>query len=345
MVQIIGVSGYLASGKDALANYLVEKKGFEHISLSDILREDLKKQGRPITRVNLQVIGNNIRKGYGDGILAERALGRMKPEKNYVVTSIGRVAEIKVLKRHPSFVSVFTTAPARKRFERIFARGREEDPATWKEFKEHEKLESKGGKAMFREFENCRKASDIIINNNRTLEEFYEKIDRMLRETYKRPEWDEYFFKIMDAVRLRGTCDRGRAGCVIVRDKKILSTGYVGAPPGLPHCDEVGHLFQEVKHPDGTIKPHCIRTTHAEQNAITQAARHGVNITGSTIYINMEPCIHCAKMIISAGIKKVICRKQYHAAELTRKFFKQAKVQLIVKEKEVEAYAKSMKKR
>lgn len=340
MVQIIGVSGYLASGKDSLANYLVEKKGFSHISLSDILREDLKYQGKPVTRKNLQEIGNKVRKEYGDGVLAERALGKMVPSKNYVVTSIGRVAEIKALKKHPGFVSVFTVAPARKRFEWIRARKREEDPQTWKEFLKHEKLESKGGKAMFREFENCRKASDIIISNNSSLQAFFEKVDKMLIDIYKRPDWDEYFFNILESVSSRGTCDRGRAGSVIVRDNRILATGYVGSPPGLPHCDEAGHLMHKTIHEDGRESWHRVRTTHAEQNAIVQAAKHGVSMKDATIYAKFEPCLHCAKIIISAGITKVVCKRKYHAARTARKFFKMAGVQLIVKEDVVEKYAK-----
>ena len=157
-------------------------------------------------------------------------------------------------------------------------------------------------------------------------------------ETCKiRPEWDEYFFGIMDAVRLRGTC-KGQAGCVIVKNNRIISTGYAGSPPGLKHCEEVGHLTVRTMYPDGIEREHCVRTIHAEQNAIAFAARAGVPLEGSTIYVNMEPCMHCAKLIIAAGIKKVICRKKYHAAEISRQFFKDAGISLEVKEDELESY-------
>src|SRR6056297_575244 len=107
----------------------------------------------------------------------------------------------------------------------------------------------------------------------------------MADKKYIRPTWDEYFMNIVDVVRTRGTCDRGRAGCVIVKNNRIISTGYVGSPIGLPHCDDVGHEMHTVTHPDGHQTRHCIRTTHAEQNAICQAARNGTPLENSTIYV------------------------------------------------------------
>lgn len=153
-----------------------------------------------------------------------------------------------------------------------------------------------------------------------------------------RPSWDEYFMTIAIAVASRATCDRGRSGAVIVRDKRIISTGYVGAPKGLKHCDEVGHLFKKSIKPDGTETQNCIRTTHAEMNAIIQAALHGIPTNGSTLYCKMEPCLDCAKAIISAGIKRVVCEKHYKDAETTRQFFNEAGVELVVLNNETEKY-------
>lgn len=157
-------------------------------------------------------------------------------------------------------------------------------------------------------------------------------------EEYKRPSWDEYFMNIAREVGKRGTCDRGRLGAVIVKDKRIISTGYAGAPAGLEHCDEVGHLFAKNVDDEGNISEHCVRTAHAEQNAIVQAALHGVSTEGATLYQKFEPCFNCAKMIINAGIKRVVCEKKYHAARLTREFFKKAGVELVVLTNEVEKY-------
>lgn len=153
-----------------------------------------------------------------------------------------------------------------------------------------------------------------------------------------RPSWDDYFLNIMDTVASRATCDRGRAGAVIVRDKRIITTGYVGAPAGLSHCDEVGHIFKTAIKPDGAETQNCVRTTHAEMNAIVQAALHGVSLKGATIYSRMEPCLDCAKAIISAGIKRVVCERRYKDAELTRDFFHQAGVELAVLKDETQTY-------
>jgi dCMP deaminase len=157
-------------------------------------------------------------------------------------------------------------------------------------------------------------------------------------EVYKRPSWDEYFLEIARVVGTRGTCDRGRNGAVLVKNKRIVTTGYAGAPKGLQHCDEAGHLMNDVVNPDGSLTKHCVRTTHAEQNAIVQAALHGVSTEGATLYVKFEPCFNCAKMIINAGINKVVCQKKYHAAQLTRKFFKEAGVEIVYIEDSVEEY-------
>jgi dCMP deaminase len=145
---------------------------------------------------------------------------------------------------------------------------------------------------------------------------------------YARPSWDEYFSKMVDAVAQRATCDRGRAGCVIVKDKQILVTGYVGSPKGLPHCDDEGHLLKKVIHEDGKITQHCVRTVHAEQNAITQAARRGIGLEGSTLYVRMTPCRTCTMLIINTGIERVVCQKKYHNAEESEAMMIQAGIQL-----------------
>jgi dCMP deaminase len=154
----------------------------------------------------------------------------------------------------------------------------------------------------------------------------------------KRPSWDEYFIKLVDEIAKRATCDRGKSGCLIVKDKRILCSGYVGSPPGFPHCDEAGHLLKKVINDDGSISRHCVRTIHAEQNAICQAAKYGIPLEGTTLYCTMEPCRVCAMLIISVGVKKVVAKKKYHAAQDTRDLFKKAGVELIVMEDEVEFY-------
>jgi dCMP deaminase len=150
------------------------------------------------------------------------------------------------------------------------------------------------------------------------------------KEAYIRPSWDEYFIKITEMVGSRGSCDRGRVGCVITRDKRIISTGYVGSPIGLPHCDEVGHELHTVTHADGTTSKHCIRTAHAEQNAICEAARIGISLNGGTLYTKMTPCYICAKMIINTGIKRVVCAQDYHAGTRSKEIFQEAGVEFVL---------------
>lgn len=128
---------------------------------------------------------------------------------------------------------------------------------------------------------------------------------------YIRPTWSEYYFEVMYAISKRATCGRGRSGCVITKDKHIISTGYVGAPIGFPSCDDIGHVIQEVIESDGSIGEHCIRTVHAEQNAICQAAKQGIAVEGAELYCSMTPCRTCAMLIIQCGIKKVHCISHY----------------------------------
>ena len=153
----------------------------------------------------------------------------------------------------------------------------------------------------------------------------------------KRMSWDEYFLQLVELVGTRGTCDRGRSGCVIVKDKRIIATGYVGSPVGTAHCDDVGHEMHTVTE-NGKESQHCVRTTHAEQNAIVNAARFGTALDGATLYCHMTPCYVCAKMIINAGIKRVVCAKDYHKGGRSKEIFKEACVEYELSSEEVETY-------
>lgn len=158
-------------------------------------------------------------------------------------------------------------------------------------------------------------------------------------DKYERPDWDTYFMNIVREVAKRGTCDRGRTGAILVRDKRILATGYVGAPKGMPHCDEEGHELVEMFDEEGQISKHCVRTSHAEMNALAQAVREGVKIDGSTVYCKLEPCYACAKILVNAGIKRVVCEKRYHGGQKTRELFKLSNIQLDVLSEATEQYA------
>ncbi|MEA3336008.1 MAG: cytidine/deoxycytidylate deaminase family protein [Chloroflexota bacterium] len=124
----------------------------------------------------------------------------------------------------------------------------------------------------------------------------------MAEISHKRPPWNDYFMGITFQVARRSTCDRARVGAIVVKDRRILTTGYNGSPAGLPHCDDIGHLI---------VDGHCVRTLHAEQNAIIQGAQHGVTLRGGTLYVTHQPCLTCAKMIINAGLVRVVYAGHY----------------------------------
>ena len=127
----------------------------------------------------------------------------------------------------------------------------------------------------------------------------------------QRPSWPEYFMTITAQVAERSTCPRAKVGAVIVRDKNILATGYNGAPAGLPHCSEVGCLIYSSQTPSGEREENCYRTIHAEINAIAQAAKNGAGIAGADIYVTHTPCIHCLKVLINTGVRRVYYEREY----------------------------------
>jgi dCMP deaminase len=157
-------------------------------------------------------------------------------------------------------------------------------------------------------------------------------------EQDRRLTWDDYFMEVANAISKRSTCDRGRSGCVIARDKQIIVTGYVGSPTGFPHCDDVGHQIKKITHENGETTEHCMRTVHAEQNAICQAAKLGISIFGATLYNRMTPCRTCAMLLINCGIKRVVCERRYHQAAESEEMFKQAGIQVEYKYDEVQQY-------
>jgi dCMP deaminase len=135
-----------------------------------------------------------------------------------------------------------------------------------------------------------------------------------------RPDWDSYFMKIASAVSERSTCDRAMVGCVLVRDKRILTTGFNGSPAGQDHCDEIGHLM---------VDGHCVRTIHAETNAIIQAALHGVSTRDATCYVTHLPCINCTKALINAGINRIVYGEAYRVDENAMMFLRDAEIEIV----------------
>ena len=134
----------------------------------------------------------------------------------------------------------------------------------------------------------------------------------VMRMAEKRPSTEEYFMGIARLVKERSTCNRTHVGAIIVKDKRIITTGYNGAPKGMPHCTDAGCNITKMKHPQSdNMEDHCTRTLHAEQNAIIQAAIFGTSINNGVMYCTHSPCFNCAKMIINAGIKEVVFENGY----------------------------------
>lgn len=154
----------------------------------------------------------------------------------------------------------------------------------------------------------------------------------------------DYYFKVVEAVALRGTCDRGRSGAIVVKDGRIVATGYVGAPSGLPHCDDVGHdLVKQRSSIIGgstltSMSEHCVRTVHAELNAIIQAARYGPPIDGAVMYCTMFPCRACAGAILNAGIVQVHAYWDYQKSEESKSILLEGGVRWTVKTLQTRPY-------
>ena len=146
----------------------------------------------------------------------------------------------------------------------------------------------------------------------------------------KRPSWDEYFMDMAELVAKRSTCLRRNVGAVVVQDRRIVATGYNGAPKGIPHCNEIegGCRREQLGIPSGERHEMC-RALHAEQNAIIQAATSGQSVEGATIYITHQPCVICAKMIINAGIERIVVKEGY-PDELSREILREAGRRIIM---------------
>lgn len=152
------------------------------------------------------------------------------------------------------------------------------------------------------------------------------KIKKCAGKHHDRPSWDEYFLEMAELVSRRATCVRRKVGAVLVKDKRILSTGYNGAPSGLAHCSDTGCMRERLKIPSGERHELC-RGLHGEQNALIQASLHGVSLKGSTLYATTQPCVICAKMLINAGIAEIVVSDGY-PDELAAQFLKEAGVRL-----------------
>ncbi len=340
--MIIGITGTLGAGKGTIVEFLL-KREFKHYPVRAFLTEEILRRGLEVSRDSMVSVGNDLREKFGASYIVEELYKKaMVDGGNCVIESIRCPGEVEALKKKKDFVLFAVDADVETRYSRIVERATVTDKVSFDEFVMNEQREMESSNSAKQNLRRCIEMADHKFKNDWTVDELYGKVGAVLgkigsgEEKYIRPSWDEYFMEICKTVAKRGTCDRGRSGCVIVKDKQILVTGYVGSPVGFPHCDEVGHKMEEWTH-DGVVRQHCIRTAHAEQNAICQAAKLGIPIEGATLYCKMTPCDICAKMIINSGIKRIVCEKVYHAAQ-ENEFYKIAGIQLDVLDKSIEEY-------
>ena len=326
----IGITGTLGAGKGTIVDYLVQNKGFVHYSVRAFLIEEIKRRGLEANRDTMTEVGNDLRAKHTPSWIVEQLYEQAAASGcNCIIESVRTPGEVDALRGKPNFYLFAVDADPKVRYERAVLRGSETDHVSFETFLANEQREMDNTDPNKQNLKYCIENADFRFDNGGTIEQLNAQVEEVLQKiTYHRPSWDEYFMELANAASRRATCDRGRSGCVIVKDKQLLVTGYVGSPSGLPHCDEVGHQLKKTVHEDGTVTEHCVRTVHAEQNAICQAAKLGISLNNSTLYCRMTPCRVCAMLIINCGITRVVCEKKYHAGAESEEMFRKAGVKL-----------------
>jgi dCMP deaminase len=310
--MIIGLTGLNACGKGAVVEFLVSR-GFEMFSLSDELRAEIRSRGLEVDRDRLILVGTEIRERFGPGVLAERVLGRMELHHNYVVDSIRNPAEVEALRRRKDFLLLVVEAEPERRFQRALLRNRESTPDSLERFLEQEGRELASANPSAQQLAATIRLADIRVDNNGTEVELHQRLTELLprlMSAVERPDWDEYFMNIARVVATRSNCLKRKVAAIIVKDKRVVSTGYNGTPRGARNCNEGGCPRCNSMAPSGTALEECL-CCHGEENAITQAAYHGTSLKGTTLYTTFAPCLLCTKMIINSGIVEVVYTKEY----------------------------------
>ncbi len=329
--MIIGITGENCAGKDTVAEYL-QKKGFYYLSLSDVIRDELAREGKEVTRENLIAKGNELRSQSGPSVLAIKTIGKMEKGKNYCIISIRNPAEVQELAKIPNFTLLYLTAAPEVRFERMKSRNRAGDPLTLEGFLAVEKVELQSSDKNRQQLAEVFKLATKKIINDSDILLLHDNIDKFLGDLSadfksNRPSWDDYFMGIAKIVASRSNCIKRHVAAVIIKDKRIVSTGYNGTPRGCKNCDENGCPRCNSFADSGTKLDECF-CSHAEENAICQAAYHGISIKDGTIYITYSPCLTCTRMIINSGLKEVIYNENYPLGQSAIKLLQEAGVKI-----------------
>lgn len=312
--MIIGLTGKNASGKGEVAAYL-KTRGFTYHSLSDVLRDELRRRRKPITRNNLIFLGNKLRDENGPSVLADKILRKIEDDHHYVIDSFRNPEEVKAFRRTKikDFLLISVEASPKTRFARMHLRNREQDATTYKEFLVQEKRELTSSEPTKQNLRATAALADHTVVNDGALDDLHERLGKLfarLLMNAPRPDWDEYFMRIARVVASRSNCMKRKVAALIVKDGRIISTGYNGTPRGTVNCNQGGCPRCNAFRPSGQGLSECY-CSHAEENAIVQASYHGIPIKGSTLYTTFSPCLICTKMIINSGIREVVYNEAY----------------------------------
>jgi len=325
--MILGLTGTNAAGKTEVSEYL-KTRGFGYHSLSDEIREELERAARAPTRENLIEMGNQLRRSLGPAALAERVKAKLEPDRNYVIDSVRNPSEVESLRTLKDFHLLHVDAPVELRYGRASRRGGARTPGSLAEFVAQEQREMSSADPATQQLLACYQMADERVTNAGTIEELRAEVGEMVRRwslNSRRPDWDEYFMHIASIVALRSNCMKRKVAALIVKDKRIISTGYNGTPRGVKNCNEGGCPRCNSMAASGTNLEECF-CSHGEENAIVQAAYHGISLKDSTLYSTFAPCLICTKMIINAGIREVVYNHDYPLNESSLRLLGEAGV-------------------
>jgi len=327
--MILGVSGLYGSGKGEVVRFL-EARSFSALSLSDVIRDELRQRGLSETRERMIETGRALRQAEGPGALAVRLARRLVPDRHYAVDSVRHPAEVEALRAHAGvFRMIWVEADEATRIARIRARARPGDPQSVDELRRLEGQELGSPDPAAQQLLAVRELAEFTLRNDGSLAALHAALQEILVQcqAFDRPSWDEYFMSIARVVASRSNCVKRKVAAVITRDRRIISTGYNGTPRGTRNCNEGGcprcNAFAEV----GTKLDECF-CSHGEENAITQAAFHGVSVRSGTLYTTFSPCLMCTKMIINAGIEEVAYNARYPVGEVALALLREAGVKV-----------------
>lgn len=297
--MIIAMTGLKGSGKTAIAQH-IEKKGFARIT-------QLEQSAHP-----------------------KSLFQTLAPDMNYVMDPVNTQEQIDMLKQHDDVVVVRVESPAELRLERLLEEKKqtEERDYSYDEVLTFEKSILDDEEEEKQQLLSLAKTISIIIRNDNTLEVLYKKVDQMMADVakkfaFKKPSDDSFFMEVARLVAKKSQCVKRKVGTLVVKNKRILAMGFDDTPRHILHCKENGCL---VCNDAMSPSPHLCLCSHAEENAIIQAAYHGINAQEATLYTTESPCLACTKMLINAGIKEIIFNQEYPLTEMSYALLQQAEI-------------------